>query len=470
MVALPTIDPIRIGRNLNVEALGNQNGRKGVPAASDVVPDEPHQKIASIMTDLFDKGRATAMAESQRLESARKETDLRQITKMIGALRATLNQAIGRIQNERRGTLVNLRRDERRMLSDFKYFVETNRINHEPEYPESNIFHLSIIGAIVVVESIMNSYFFSKGSDLGLVGGVLQAMLISSVNVGLAVLTGIYALRNLHHSKADQKAIGILGFALYLCVIFFFNLATAHYRAQLESNPLAALVRTIPSLRNGPFSIDNFDAWVLFCIGLMFSTMALIDGYKADDHYPGYGKVHRRYRKALDEYEAAKQSLRNAINGAVDDGLKNLRRLADDARQSCNEYARLVADSRRLDEDYKTFANDCEEAYKALLTTYREANRKVRATNPPAYFNQFPPLCTHPELDLGNLDAADVRVKQLEQEINDIDEMVSNQHDRFREINDAALEMVASFLRDLEEEAERLIIEEGRSLDTGMRV
>ncbi|MDC1214033.1 hypothetical protein N8000_06125 [Rhodospirillales bacterium] len=69
-------------------------------------------------------------------------------------------------------------------MAELSAFEDEHKLVDGAEYPESQIYHLAIVGAMVLTESIANSYFFAKVSDLGLVGGILQAMPISIVNIG----------------------------------------------------------------------------------------------------------------------------------------------------------------------------------------------------------------------------------------------------------------------------------------------
>jgi hypothetical protein len=443
--------------------LGNQNGRKDLPATDDVSPDEAHRQIESTVTELFESGRAAALNEAARLEDQRNQIDLKPVERIISTIQNNINMKIKRVMSEQKKTLLIHRREERAMLRDLKYFIESNQIHHEPRYPESNIFHISIILALVVMESLANSYFFSKGSDMGLLGGTLQAMLISIANVGLSVMVGIYVMRNLHHILIERKVTAALGVLGYLSIIFLFNLATAHYRAQLEINALLALNNTIPSLRKGLFWIDNFDAWVLFVIGLISSSVALADGYLADDRYPNFGNVHRRYRKALIAYEAAKQMLLDAINQAVDDGQAELNSRVDRAREDCNEFSRLLARSKSLQDGYQAFCNAIEECYRTLLSMYRTANRKVRSSVAPGYFEDFLQLCSHSPLPVGDLAAAERKVKELEDYLANIDHLAQTHHVEFRNINDRALKDAELFLKDVvEREADAATADEAR--------
>src|SRR5690606_9696189 len=51
-----------------------------------------------------------------------------------------------------------------------------------------------IIAAILLGELITNGYFLSRGAELGLIGGILQATLFAFLNVGVPLLIAIKGL------------------------------------------------------------------------------------------------------------------------------------------------------------------------------------------------------------------------------------------------------------------------------------
>jgi hypothetical protein len=58
----------------------------------------------------------------------------------------------------------------------------------QANYPESKVLAFALLLAIVAAESIANSALFAKGSDLGILGGWFQAILISGL---LLILVGV---------------------------------------------------------------------------------------------------------------------------------------------------------------------------------------------------------------------------------------------------------------------------------------
>jgi len=54
-------------------------------------------------------------------------------------------------------------------------FRKENQLEREANYPKSKVLFWGLLFIILILESMANSYFYAQGSDLGLLGGVLQA-------------------------------------------------------------------------------------------------------------------------------------------------------------------------------------------------------------------------------------------------------------------------------------------------------
>lgn len=95
-------------------------------------------------------------------------------------------------------TVIPLRQEQQLRRRDLRAFVRERRLMREASYPTSRLLHFGIIALVVVVESVANAEFFASVSTLGLVGGFLQAVGVSLVNVVSGVLAGYFCLRGLN--------------------------------------------------------------------------------------------------------------------------------------------------------------------------------------------------------------------------------------------------------------------------------
>ncbi|MCW5725443.1 MAG: hypothetical protein KIS81_10885 [Maricaulaceae bacterium] len=189
-------------------------------------------------------------------------------------------------------------------------------------YPPSHILHFSILAGLVLFEGLANAYFFSKGSDLGLLGGWLQAITVSFTNVIAAFfIIGFLCLRHLSNPKKLWFFIpAAIALPFAVAAIFVLNLTAAHYRdlLEVEAATLAlggaaqtgAMLTPVTAMLENPFGLQSLEALLLLILGLTFAAIAAFKGRTFDDAIPGYGVVQRKS-------EAAARELKRAVEAAI---------------------------------------------------------------------------------------------------------------------------------------------------------
>jgi hypothetical protein len=180
-------------------------------------------------------------------------------------------------------------------------------------YPDSHILTFSVLAALVLFEGLANAYFFAGSSDLGLLGGWLQAITVSFVNVITAFFViGYLCMRHLTNpQKRWSFAAAALGLPVAIAFIVVLNLAAAHYRDLLEihaatlalggTEVTGELIAPIQHLFADPFSFQTLEAYLLLTLGLTFAIIAAYKGRTFDDAIPGFGVVQRRAERSARE-------------------------------------------------------------------------------------------------------------------------------------------------------------------------
>lgn len=184
-------------------------------------------------------------------------------------------------------------------------------------YPKSHILHFSVLASLVLFEGLANAYFFSTGSDLGLLGGWLQAITVSFTNVIAAFfLIGFLGLRHMSNPhKRVNTGLAAIGMGLGVFVLLALNLSAAHYRDLLEFNAATLalgssemtgmVLSPVSEARTNPFAIETLEALLLLVLGTTFALIAAYKGRTFDDAIPGYGGVTRRLESAAADLEKA---------------------------------------------------------------------------------------------------------------------------------------------------------------------
>lgn len=180
-------------------------------------------------------------------------------------------------------------------------------------YPDSHILHFSILAGLVLVEGLANAYFFSTGSDLGLLGGWLQAITVSFTNVIASFfIIGFLCMRHLMNPQKTWFFIpAAIGLPIGIAFIVVLNLAAAQYRDLLELNAATLalgdagvtgeILAPVAAVFENPFSLQTLEAYLLLTLGLTFAAIAAFKGRTFDDAIPGYGVVQRKAEKAARE-------------------------------------------------------------------------------------------------------------------------------------------------------------------------
>jgi capsular polysaccharide biosynthesis protein len=276
-----------------------------------------------------------------------------------------------------------------RRAKDLRQFKLLNDLSQEPKYNPSmtDLFGMAIF--LIFSESAINAYFFGQASDAGLAGGFFTAAIISSINVAIGFLAGVWPLRQMTHVKRWRLLIAVPAFFLAVAGAATFNLIVGYYRDSLQKDPDQQLLDIVPAAMRHLGEIQSFESLVLVILGCLIFAASGYKGYTVWDTYPGYMSKH----KALKKSEAELKRLRIHANATVD------KRLLEQLEQfkaigSSLAASRKILESvaQKIDRDYTAVQaniDQTEAAGQAAIQVYRQANIKVRNPRapPPPYFH-----------------------------------------------------------------------------------
>ena len=369
-----------------------EQGRRNLPPSGALVPDA----MECLIADHFENQHQvlTLRAADHIRQCHRKVAELlgERTPHALAQLMARLQVDVTAATIAAKTSLLRRREEEHAGRQHLKKFRATEHITRPAEMPSSRILHLAIVAVVIVLESVANMYFFAQGSELGLLGGLLQALIVSLANVGIAVATGMFVLPYLNHRRPSRVAMASFGLSAFVAFVAFFNLAAAHYRDLLEKNFDQAMVQALPSVMRDPASL-SFNSLTLFGIGVLAAGLGLYKGYTADDRYPGLGRAQRRYQLTRSRFEAEVEQVRRAMIETARSVRNETERLV---RQNAGRLAALgslIEDIRGVEQRYESLRSQLEVECHHELRRYREANQLVRdlAKHPlPAYFQDYP--------------------------------------------------------------------------------
>jgi hypothetical protein len=286
------------------------------------------------------------------------------------------------------------RSEYRERDQEFERFRREHRLHRLPvEVPRSRrIVGYLLLVLFVLLESILNGVFFATGSEGGLIGGVVQALGLSLVNIGPAVLYALFGLPLLYHRRFTVKLIGAGATAAYLAWALAINLVIAHFRDLfIASAGRIDMAEMWARLSTAPLELNDPNSWLLAFLGLGLSIVAAIDTAGLDDTYPQFGAIGRRRNDAARAYTQAKNGCLTGLQATRDGAVADMTSVLHAMNNAEYELTLAVAGRSNLHRNYRAYLEHLADAHLWLTRYYREALTKERPdAPPPARFARAP--------------------------------------------------------------------------------
>jgi len=397
MPGIPTfrqLDVEQIARELRLDERAEKAAMAGQPAADGDGPDSVELdilgKLQGYASQACDDYLALRDIYENRIQHAAVTPDLKVQIEAAGANSlADFKAEILHDQNQ----LHNLLRTVGSREDEFREFRERHCIKRLPKTVSrgERVFGLMLLLIFVLLESILNGMFFAEGSEAGIIGGVVQALVLSVLNVGVAAVYAVYGLPLLFHRRGGIKFIGALVTLLFAFWLGGLNLAIGHFRdlfiAGAGSVQMAELLNR---LTTAPLLLADAKSFILVLLGIALGLLAVIDVAATRDLYPGYGAIGRERKKAVDEYAEENARSLAAMMRLRDQTAEDLSAAIELIRGCQFQMQEAIEARTRLHHSFKAYLDHLAVVNERLVQRYRECNRRVRRGEPPAWF-RVPP-------------------------------------------------------------------------------
>ncbi|WP_027544885.1 hypothetical protein [Bradyrhizobium sp. WSM2254] len=247
---------------------------------------------------------------------------------------------------------------------------------------------VGVLAALFLIEVVINGTFLAKASELGYVGGAVQATVFAAFNILVSFLWGLVPIRLINRRNPFLKLVGILAFVVYLAFTLAINLALAHLREVPPTLGVDTGQEVLKHILSSPLNLTDVMSWLLFGVGFVFSLIAMVDGLTFFDPYMGYAPLERRWLEASRKFTDTKADLIDGLRDIRDDASVVMNEAARDLTVRRSELDALWQARSRLAQRFVEHQAQIERACNALLQTYREANRRARTSEAPAHFER----------------------------------------------------------------------------------
>ena len=392
--SFPTLDHLR--EKYQIEERGRDRGSDGEPSATqsglDPVETEIFEHCNSYYSELLDEYRRKQLA----FDEIRKGSGV-----TPGQLDADADQACTEIRNtygRHREDLRTQAKDARGAIEELNRFKEENEISRPPDIPDSTKLSWGILGVIVLLETLINGFFFGEQLGGRIFDGISQAVLISLGNVFVIGLLGKLVIGRIAHHLSFHRLTGWVGLiAVVVPLALAFNLGVAHYRDALPEdypNPEAECYRTndegasgstdadreaLCLLRTSTFSLSGIQSYLLLVIGLAMCGIAIWDWtFHMNDPYPGYGKRERQRRKKEDWLEASKDDATTELEAVRRDSVAHQNAAFEDPVARRQRLIAAYKDLCTFVDRVRNRRGDLEVSCAGAIQLYRGANIAAR--------------------------------------------------------------------------------------------
>lgn len=272
---------------------------------------------------------------------------------------------------------------------DLYSFKSEHKLIRQENSSTKPLFNWAIVLVIVFTESLLNSSFFAKGSDLGLLGGIIQAFVIVMINVLVANLVVLLIRRrNLVTISGIQRLGYTMLSGLLVAGTISFHFLVGHYRDALGINVETAYHYSVINFKANPFVLMDFESYILVVMGFLFFILLIIDLYKLKDPYPGYGEITQKFNKIKEEYDALNFILLDDESDMTKDISNRIEIVKTEANAIYEEIQGIHIAKQKLENKYNEHLSSIKNLVITAIKSYRQMNSDMRTSPKPEYFNQ----------------------------------------------------------------------------------
>jgi len=271
---------------------------------------------------------------------------------------------------------------------DLYSFKTEHKIIRQEQSSTKPLLNWAIVLVIVFAESILNASFFAKGSELGLLGGVVQAFVIVMINVLVANLVVLLIRRRnlITNSGIEKLGYTLLSGILVIATVCF-HFLVGHYRDALRIDFENAYAFSVLNFSSSPFVLIDFESYILVVMGFLFFIVLIIDLYKLKDPYPGYGEITQKFNKIKEEYDSLNFILLDDESKMIKDINNKIELLKIEATETYEEIQDIHIAKQKLENKYTEHLSSIKNLAITAVQSYRSMNSDMRTTPKPAYFD-----------------------------------------------------------------------------------
>jgi hypothetical protein len=378
-----------LARELDLAAKGQERGKLDQPTTHSATLDDVEH---SIVERILGERKLAHQEFIDQLETYSRRLGALDFEGRFATIQHAAPAAVGEFKAEAlqgRDRLYQLRRTLVENERERELFRRRQRLERAPRVSSgiATFLKIAFVFFLFVVETYVNAVFLAKGSELGFIGGVVEALVFAILNVVVSFFLGLLGVRQINSRGFFRTLIGLLSIIFWLGFAIGLNLTLAHYReitGVIYDDAGGQVLRRVVA---APLALSDIKSWLFFALGFVFAAAALIDGIFFTDPCPGYAALQKRVLYAHDDYIENKNDLIADLKAIREDVIVHMEEAQRDLGKRRGEHDSILEGRARLLGLFDQHQDQLQRAANALLARYRSANRQARSSEPPARFD-----------------------------------------------------------------------------------
>jgi hypothetical protein len=376
-------------KTIDIEQAAREDGSRNLPSQDASTPTDTEHAILNQSQDALNSVFKHAVEESSVNVDLIQEAEMKISEADPDGLVEKASIQIKEIHDSYKRRLLDMYKIYLSRKGFLLKFKDENKLYHEANFPESILLHMAWIMVIIFGESLFNSFFYSKISDLGLIGGLGWSVVFSIANTGIAYMLG-WVARYKNHIKPIKQIWGYVAIATFVIAGFVLNQAIAHARDIMSTGVMPAGPVLLDAIIHHTWEL-SITGWVLFVIGaILIAPFAYTEGYKSDDPYPEYKNLTLASRKSLDDFENAVTEMNQEVARIIDETGPKFDESAKEVSNCYKNLMLVLIEVQKIQNQYHDAVIKIASGCKRNIELYRQTNMRCRPGAPaPAYFDDF---------------------------------------------------------------------------------
>jgi len=216
----PDLNLDHVLRRLRVIERAGEAGSQNIPPTTSMEVDANETRFKLFFEERVNHRINRSRSIISTYENLARTNSVEDLIFQLNSFSSRVNDKFSQFDNDVRDPIGLQKRRLGELEKEFRDFKSFNHLTTPPKYPKSLFYHYGILSVMLLVETLLNAYFFSKGSDLGYLGGMMQALMLAGLNVFGGFGFGKYVFPQKNHMRKSRRTLAALGFSVYLVYLF----------------------------------------------------------------------------------------------------------------------------------------------------------------------------------------------------------------------------------------------------------